>query len=59
MRHFRDSVLRRTEEGKALITLYYQWSPAIVKMMDENEKFREEVRAMLGLALPMIGEALN
>jgi hypothetical protein len=59
IRHFRDSVLSRTEEGKALINLYYQWSYAVVKAMQEDQGFKDEVRAMMDLTLPVIGETLN
>jgi hypothetical protein len=52
-------VLGRTDEGNALIKLYYQWSPAIVRAMEKDEELREEVRTMIDLALPLIGEALR
>jgi hypothetical protein len=51
--------LSRTEEGKALINLYYQWSYAVVKAMQEDQGFKDEVRAMMDLTLPVIGETLN
>jgi len=54
VRYFRDSVLNKTPEGRDLITLYYQWSPVIVKAMEENEEFREEVREMVDGVLLVI-----
>ncbi len=33
LRSIRDNVLSQTPEGREIITLYYQWSPAIVKAM--------------------------
>ena len=40
LRYVRDNILDKTSEGKELIRLYYQWSPAIVKAMEEDEKFK-------------------
>jgi len=34
LREFRDSILSQTTEGRKLITLYYQWSPVIVEVME-------------------------
>jgi hypothetical protein len=48
-------VLARTPEGRELIRLYYQWSPAIVKGMEEDEEFKEEVREMVDGILELIG----
>ena len=36
---FRDNALGKTLEGKEIIRLYYEWSPLIVKSMDEDEQF--------------------
>jgi hypothetical protein len=55
LRCIRDNVLSRTLEGKELIRLYYQWSPAIVKVMKEDEEFREEVKEMIDGVLVLVG----
>ena len=34
-------------EVYALLRLYYEWSPGIVQMMEEDEEFREEVKEMI------------
>ena len=47
LRYFRDNVLARTSEGQEIIRLYYQWSPAIVKAMQGDEEFKEEVKEMI------------
>ena len=44
IRHFRDEVLSTTPEGQELIRLYYQWSPAIVKAIEDDEEFKKEVK---------------
>jgi len=47
LRNFRDSVLTKTEEGQELIRLYYEWSPVLVEIMEEDEAFREELRELI------------
>jgi len=42
--------------GQELIRLYYQWSPIIVKAMEDDEEFKEEAKEMIYGVLPMIGE---
>ncbi len=56
LRYFRDNVLTQSPEGQEFIRLYYEWSPAIVKAMDEDEAFRAEVKEMLDGVLELIGE---
>ena len=53
MRNFRDRVLRKTPERQQLIKLYYAWSPIIVKAMEADEDFKQEVKGMIELFLPM------
>ena len=47
LRYFRDNVLTRFPEGQEIIRLYYEWSPAIVTAMEEDEEFRTEVKEMI------------
>ena len=47
-------VLNKTSEGQELIKLYYEWSPAIVKAMEEDEEFKEEVKEMIDGVLELI-----
>ena len=54
LRYFRDNVLSKTSEGQELIKLYYQWSPAIVRAMEEDEKYMEDVKEMLDGVLSLI-----
>lgn len=55
LRYIRDNVLSQTPEGKELIKLYYQWSPAIVKAMEKDEEFKEEVKEMFDGVLDVVG----
>ena len=43
LRHVRDNVLNQTHTGKELIRLYYEWSPVVVKVMEADEDFKQEV----------------
>jgi len=54
LRHFRDNVLTKTPEGQEIIKLYYQWSPAIVKAMEEDEGFKAELKEVIDGILPLI-----
>ena len=44
LRNFRDEVLSKTPAGQEIIRLYYEWSPAIVKAIKEDEEFKEHVK---------------
>jgi hypothetical protein len=59
LRYFRDNVLRATPEGQEIISLYYEWSPAIIKAMEEDEEFREWVKEMIDRLLPLIEGAVE
>jgi len=47
LRYYRDNLLSKTPEGREIISLYYQWSPLIVEMMENDETMREFVRLLL------------
>jgi hypothetical protein len=58
LRKFRDEVLSKTPLGQEIIRLYYEWSPAIAKAMEEDEEFREDVKEMIDAVLGLVvGEA--
>jgi hypothetical protein len=44
LREFRNTVLSTTPEGKQIIQLYYQWSPIILKAMEDDEALQAEVK---------------
>jgi len=56
LRYIRDNVFSKTPEGQELIKLYYQWSPTIVEMMEEDEGFKEEVKGIIDGVLIMLEE---
>ena len=47
LRFFRENVLSKSQEGKELIILYYQWSPMIVLAMEAVEEFIEKILEMV------------
>lgn len=59
LRHIRDNVLRHTPEGQEIIRLYYQWSPAIVKAMEEDYELKEEVKELIDGILPLISSQVE
>jgi hypothetical protein len=54
LRNFRDHVLSETPEGREIIRLYYQLSPFIVKTMEKDGAFNDEMRALVEGILPVI-----
>ena len=54
LRSIRDNVLNQTPDGREIITLYYQWSPAIVKAMQQDKAFEADVRKMIDGLLMLI-----
>jgi hypothetical protein len=54
LRYFRDNVLSQTPEGQEIIKLYYEWSPAIAEMMENDEEFKEEIKDMIDGVLLLI-----
>ena len=47
LRYFRDNVLSQTPEGQELIRLYYELSPVIVKTMEADEEFKQQVKEVI------------
>jgi hypothetical protein len=56
LRSFRDNVLNKTQEGREYIRLYYRWSPLIVKAMEEDKVFANNMKEILDVVLSLFGE---
>jgi len=54
LRYLRDNVLSRTPEGQEIIRLYYEWSSAVVKAMEEDEAFKAQVKEMIDEVLILV-----
>ena len=59
LRAVRDNLLSQTPEGQELIKLYYQWSPVIVKAMEEDEALKQEFKDMIDKLLPVIEQTVE
>jgi hypothetical protein len=59
LRYFRDNILEQTVEGRELIKLYYRWSPVIVKAMEEDVEFKQEIKELVDSILPMIEKSVR
>jgi len=57
LRYFRDNVLSQTPEGREIIKRYYELSPVIVQMMNEDAELRRQVKEMMDGILGLIGKA--
>jgi hypothetical protein len=54
LRYVRDNLLKKTPEGTKLIKLYYLWSPVIVKVLEEDEEFKADIKEMIDGILQII-----
>jgi FtsP/CotA-like multicopper oxidase with cupredoxin domain len=54
LRYFRDNVLSKTPKGRGIISSYYGWSPVIVRAIEEDEEFKQDVKEMIDGVLEMI-----
>jgi hypothetical protein len=59
LRSFRDNILSQTPDGQEIIRLYYEWSPLVVEVMEEDEEFREELKEMIDGIRPLIRETVE
>lgn len=50
----RDNLLSKSQEGQELIKLYYQWSPIIVKAMEADEDFKEDIKEIVDVFFLMV-----
>jgi hypothetical protein len=51
--------LSKTTEGQELIRLYYEWSPTLIKTLEEDKKIKGEVKAIIDVMLPLIGAGIE
>jgi len=59
LKFFRDNVLSKTPEGRELIRLYYEWSPAITEVMDKDEALKENLKELIDGVLGLTNEAIK
>ncbi len=59
LRVFRDSYMRKTEEGKALVKEYYEVAPKIVEAIDaspDRDKYYKYINQVVNHCVTLIGE---
>ena len=56
LRTYRDEVLSKTPEGRSLINLYYELSPALAQAIDQDEEFKQEIKGLIGSIVPAIAK---
>lgn len=56
LRIVRDNSLGTTPEGREIIKLYYQWSPVIVNVMEQDEEFKKDIKKTIDEVLALIAE---
>ena len=59
LRGFRDGVLNETPHGQALISLYYQWSPMMGRVLAADEEFKEEVKELIDTIVSLLESSIN
>ncbi len=47
LRLFRDEVLIPTQEGRALVELYYHWGPLLTQALENDQKLTRTLKALL------------
>ena len=53
LKHFRDTVLAKTDEGRQLIKFYYKWSPLITEALKQNKEFKGKLKAIIDGIIPL------
>jgi hypothetical protein len=59
LRQFRDNVLAKSANGKAIIKLYYEKSPLIAELIEKNPALKEQCRTTLKALIPSIRKAIE
>ena len=54
LRQFRDEVLAKSANGRAIIKLYYEKSPQVVELIEKNPTLKENFRITLKSVMPSI-----
>ena len=59
LKRFRDAVLAKTDEGRQLIELYYEWSPLITERLSQSSEFKNKLKITIDENLPLAKEILE
>jgi hypothetical protein len=59
LRYLCDTILSQIPEGSEIFRLYYEWNPVIVKAMEEDEEFNNQVKTAIDRIFPLISEKVE
>ncbi|MCX8043462.1 MAG: hypothetical protein N3B18_04975 [Desulfobacterota bacterium] len=59
LRMFRDSILRKTPEGSALIEGYYRFAPEVASLLLQDQSLKQQVRNLLIELQPALRTAIK
>ena len=59
LREYRDKVLNKSATGRQMIKAYYEASPAVVEVLQQNETARTSARRVLDTVMPAIREKVK
>jgi hypothetical protein len=54
LREYRDNVLSKTPEGQEVIKIYYKFSPAVTKLLEQRPLLKKRAKAIIDCMLPGI-----
>lgn len=54
LRYIRDRLLENSPEGQELIRLYYQWSPELLRILEEDDELSGHLREIIDEMLTMV-----
>lgn len=57
LRYFRDQLLKNSPEGREIIKLYYAWSPFMVRLIEKDQAFRDEIKITIDEFMDVIDDA--
>jgi hypothetical protein len=58
LREFRDKILLKTEKGKRLVDLYYEYSPILIKLIKDKPELKAKLKQRIKTVIPGIKKAL-
>ena len=58
LREFRDKNLLKTEKGKRLVDLYYEYSPILIKLIEDKPELKAKLKQRIKTVIPGIKKAL-
>ena len=58
LRDFRDKKLLKTEKGERLVALYYEYSPILIKLIEDKPELKAKLKQRIKTLIPGIKKAL-